>query len=184
MNPFLFPLLLTASFLAAVTYAGDTPETQTQTTLLSASIGKWQNLVIRKSENIPMKGAEGSSPVSYYSVELDDYTRDRDGQGVFRESVRSLVYCDASGVKVTQKPGGIELQMSFEQSQGTELSRVRILASKQTDGDDVFWVVKFSGEGPVCEAFQGQLGEHVAEAEWVESIDTIRWQKTPHFQSN
>jgi hypothetical protein len=113
---------------------------------------------------------------TYCAVELDTYTRDRDGQGVFRESVTRLLHCDAKDIKETKSKDGVELELHFEQGQGEGKSVVRITATKETDGDDVYYSVKFSGDGVVYDGFQSRFTEAVDGAEWVESIDEIRWE--------
>lgn len=153
---------------------------QSQETLFSASIGKWQTLCIRKCEESGSRDDETPTGQvrSYYVVEIDDYTRDRDGQGVYRESVFRLLHCEAAGVKETKTAEGTGFELSFTPSQGDESSTVRIAATPHTDGDESFFTIAFSGKGPVFRSFQNQLTDKVAGAEWVESIDAIRWQES------
>ena len=168
--------ILSSLFLASAlsVVAG---ESRTENTILKAATGKWQRVIVRMgSEIVNDDTSPNGLSETYYAVELDDYTRDRDGQGVFRESVTRLLNCDGKDVKETKTAEGVEFELRFNQGQGEGKSVVRITATKKTDGDDVYYSVKFSGDGIIFDAFQSRFTEAVDGAEWVESIDAIRWE--------
>jgi hypothetical protein len=155
----------------------DLEESREEQTLMSSAVGKWQRLVLRKGTQVRPADdyimSESSS--SYFTLALDEYERDRDGQGVFRYSIRTLLYCDAGDVTVNETDDSVEIVMQFSESQGTGKSTVRLSGKMKKDDEGEFAVVGFSGNGSVYSNFMDRLEESLDGAEWYESLATLRW---------
>lgn len=152
-------------------------EWRKEQTLLSTSIGKWQRLVFRKG--VQMRPADdyvmSESSASYYTLSVDEYERDREGQGVFRIATKTLLYCDSNDVKMNETDDAVNVVMQFNGSQGGGQSTVRLDGRILKDDEGEYVTVKFSGDGSVHRYFVDRLKDSVDGAEWFESLDTLRW---------
>tara|TARA_R110002096_G_scaffold175635_3_gene351468 strand:- start:99 stop:992 length:894 start_codon:yes stop_codon:yes gene_type:complete len=159
--------------------SGSLEEWRRERTLISSSIGKWQRLIFRKgaqlrpTDDYVMSGTSNS----YYTLSVDEYERDRDGQGVYRQRVTTLLYCDANDVTVNRTEKTVDITMIFNGSQGAAQSTVRMSGQIRGDEDGEYVTVRFSGSGPVYSGFDSRLKDNVEGAEWFESFDTLQWKE-------
>lgn len=157
--------------------AAELEEWRKEQTLLSTSIGKWQRLVFRKGVQLRPTDdyVMSESSASYYTLSVDEYERDREGQGVFRIATKTLLYCDSNDVTMNETDGAVDIVMRFNGSQGGGQSTVRLYGRTLKDDEGEYLTVNFSGEGSVHSSFVDRLNESVDGAEWFESLETLRW---------
>ena len=174
--------VLSSAFFLPPGFA-DEPQRRTEESLFVGRINKWQRIFIRKGVQWPVDHYDNAY---YYAVDLENTTRDREGQGVFVESVERLLRCYGKNVSVAKRTDDeLVLDLKFEASQSDAKSNVRIAAKKWPEGraDEAdAYQIKFSGGGSIFDGFEAALREATDEAGFVQNAAEIRWEHFPETE--